>query len=354
MSSAVLTSMATARASGETMASTRTRLDPTALNLGTDLVYSDVWADPAKATPRASILIRYTGNANAADDLATAAPANGIINYPDHVQPLWTRDRGANTCTNCHADPAKLDLRANTAGTGRLVSYEELLLGDPVIDPATGLPQTRIEDGVPVVVRGAALVDTGASEGEAAGLARKSRLGEIMFGESLMAGAEARTSHPNPPAGAPDHATLLNAAEKRLISEWMDLGGQYYNDPFNGTAGVRTITGLSQATFETQVLPTLRSTCAANCHQAIGSTNTPAGTSFQQNRFVLTGDVTGDYNVSLTMISNACQPASNYLLSRPSTVPHPTGAVGQASAVLPAGSAAYNAIAAWIQTGCTP
>ena len=26
---------------------------------------------------------------------------------------------------------------------------------------------------------------------------------------------------------------MLNAAEKRLISEWMDLGGKYYNDPFN-------------------------------------------------------------------------------------------------------------------------
>ena len=59
------------------------------------------------------------------------------------------RHRGANTCTTCHADPAKLDLRGTIAGTGRVVSYEELLLGDPVIDPATGLPVTRLRDGVP-------------------------------------------------------------------------------------------------------------------------------------------------------------------------------------------------------------
>jgi hypothetical protein len=147
---------------------------------------------------------------------------------------------------------------------------------------------------------------------------------------------------------------LLNAAEKRLLAEWMDLGAKYYNDPFNGSSGVRTVATLSQATFEAQVYPLLKATCAANCHQAIGSTATPAGTSFFQNRLVLTGDPDGDFNVTLTMIANACQPASNYLLSRPSTVPHPAGAVGQTTAVLPVGSAGYNSIANWIASGCTP
>jgi len=147
---------------------------------------------------------------------------------------------------------------------------------------------------------------------------------------------------------------MLNAAEKRLISEWMDLGGKYYNDPFNASNGVRTVATLSQTTFEAQVYPIIKSTCAANCHQAIGSTATPAGTSFFQNRLVLTGDADGDFNVTLTMIANACQPASNYLLSRPSTVPHPAGAVAQATAVLPAGSANYNTIATWIASGCVP
>ena len=67
---------------------------------------------------------------------------------------------------------------------------------------------------------------------------------------------------------------------------------------------------------------------------------------------MLTGDAEGDFNVTLTMISNTCNAASNYLLSRPSTVPHPAGAVAQAQAVLPAGSANYNTIAAWITSGC--
>jgi len=353
---ALLPAMAGAHQSGETLAGTRTRLDASALKLAADLVTTDVWADTAKpgVTGRAPIEIRYTGNAKAADDLVTAVPANGIVNYPDHIQPLWARDRGLNTCTTCHNDPDKLDLRATLAGTGRLTSYEELMVGDPVIDAGTGLPKTRIEEGVIVIDRGPALVDTAASEGEAQGLTRKSRLGEIMFGQSLMSGSAARAAHPNPPASAPDHSKLLNRAEKRLVAEWMDLGSKYYNDPFDANSGVRTVSGLSQATFEAQVFPILRSTCAAGCHQAIGSSNsaTPPGTSFRDNRFVLTGDPDGDYNVTLSMISNACNPASNYLLKKPSSVPHPVGAVGVTTAVLPVGGANYTKISNWIAGGC--
>jgi hypothetical protein len=350
MPAGLKTAMASAHQSGETMASTRTRLDASALSLTSDPVYTDVWADTSKVgvTARASISLRYTGNPNPADDLATAVPANGIINYPEHIQPLWTRDRGANTCINCHSDPAKLDLRATTAGSGRIASYESLMLGKPLLD-ANGQPVTRIEDGVPVVQRAPALVDVTASEGEATGLARKSRLIEILFGERLKASGAALTEHPNPPASAPNHATMLNAAEKRLVSEWVDLGGQYYNDPFNGTNGVRTVTQLSQATFEAQVLPILTSTCIS-CHQPQGSSAT--GTNFRNNRFVLTGDAEGDFNVTLTMVSDTCNPAANYLLARPSTIPHPAGATGQTTAVLPVGSSAYTAISNWIRTGC--
>jgi hypothetical protein len=346
--------LASAHQSGETMASTRTRVDPTALNLTPDMRYTDVWADTTQSgvTARPSITIAYTGNADPAADLATAVPVNGVINYPEHIQPLWVRNRGTNTCVTCHGDTAKLPLTATVGGTGRITSYEKLMLGEPVINPATGLPVTQVEDGVPVIVRGAALVDTGASEGEAVGLARKSRLAEILFGENLMSSAAARTAHPNPPGTAPDHSTMLNAAEKRLVAEFIDLGGKYYNDPFDGASGVRTVATLNQATFEAQVYPILRANCAASCHQAIGSTATPAGSTFAQNRFVLTGDPVGDFSVTLTMISDTCHPASNFLLSRPSTAPHPAGATGQVTPPLPASSAGYATIAAWIQTGC--
>jgi hypothetical protein len=339
--------LASQHQSGETLASLRTRLDNTRFALSNDMEFTDVWATGQSA--RASVSIRYANNTNPADNLQTPAPTNGFINYPDHIQPLWTRDRGANTCTNCHADPAKLDLRGSIAGTGRVTSYEELLVGDPVIDPVTGLPQTRLRDGVPEIVRGAALVETRA--GNATGMARSSRLGEIMFGELLKASADARTTHPNPPAGAPDHSTLLNLAEKRLISEWMDLGGLYYNNLVANGSPVRLST-LSEATFESDVFPILQSDCAS-CHQPSGNSGAAqTAQSFADNRFVLAGSVEGDYNVTLTMISDVCNGPSNALLRRPSTVPHPSGATGQATAVLPAGSTKYNTIASWIASGC--
>jgi hypothetical protein len=353
----IKTALSAAHQSGETMASTRTRLDASALKLVGDMMYTDFWADTTKpgVTARPSISLKYTGNAVATDDLVTPVPVNGLINYPINIAPLWTRDRGGNTCTGCHNDNVKLDLTATIAGTGRVESYEELLLGDPLFDKASGLPVTRIRDGVLEIVRGPALIENMASEGDALGMARKSRLMEIMSGQTLLAPAESRAAHPNPPSTAPDHSKMLNAAELRLIAEWMDLGGQYYNNPFETSANVRQVDGLSMATFEKDVLPIITKTCAASCHQAIGSSmsKTPIGTSFRNNRFVLTGDARGDYGVTVSMISNTCNPASNYLLKKPSTVPHPTTrATPQTTAILPIGSANYNTIANWIAAGC--
>lgn len=337
---------------GETMASLRTRLDPAALQLAADPVFVDLWADTTQpgVAARPPVSLRYTGNPDPADDLATPAPVNGVINYPEHIQPLWSRDRGANTCTLCHNDTQRLDLRGSIGGTGRLISYEELLVGDPLLD-ANGQPITRIRNGVPVLQRGAPLVQTSSGAANTAGQARKSRLTEILFGETLLAGAAARTAHPNPPADAPDHATLLNRAEKRLLAEWIDLGGQYYNDPFNPGSGVRSVTGLSRAVFDAQVLPILRANCVA-CHQPVGSEGAGASGNAAGHRYVLTGDADGDYNVTLTMVSDTCDPPANYLLARPSTVPHPAGALDQTTALLPAGSSGYETIAAWIRSGC--
>jgi mono/diheme cytochrome c family protein len=348
MPAGVKRAFAAAHTPGETMASLRTRLDPAALALATSPVFTDVWADNSVAgvAVRPTISLRYRGNADPADDLATPEPVNGVINYPEHIQPLWTRARGpagAHTCIACHSDAAKLDLRGTIAGTGRLVSYEELLLGDPVIDPATGRPVTRLRDGVPEVVRGPSLVNTSSGDANSAGLARKSRLTELLWGQTLLAGGDARTAFPGPAAGGLDHSRLLNKAEKRLLAEWMDLGGQYYNDPFDPTGGVRSVDGLSQATFMAQVQPILQAQCAT-CHQA--------GLGNPRNRFVLTGSEEGDYNVTLSLISNTCAPASNALLQRPSTVPHPSGDLMQTTALLPVGSAGYEAIASWIRGGC--
>jgi hypothetical protein len=350
-----LPAMQSAHQSGETMAETNTRLNPAALLLTTDPVTTDIWAaNPAQARP--SLAIRYTGNTNSADDLVTPVPTNGIINYPIHIQPIWSLPRGAsgvNTCTNCHnSSDATLNLTSTIGGSGRMTSYDQLMIGAPLLN-ASGQPQTTVDEGVLVIQLQDALVNTSADENVALGLARSSRLMEIMAGQTLMTDSLAQTEHPTPVSPAPDHSTMLNVGEKRLIAEWIDTGGKYYNDPFNAQSGIIAVNGLSEATFEAQVYPIILSTCYVGCHQAIGSTATgqPAlGTSFRNNRYVLTGDPDGDYQVTLTMITNTCIPASNYLLSKPSVI-HPAGAVG-GKVILPVGSSGYNTISNWIAGGC--
>jgi hypothetical protein len=346
LSSKIKSAMSSSHQTGETMASVRTRLQTALLTPSVDMVYTDAWADTTQpgVTARPSILISYANNTNPTDNLQTPVPTNGLINYPDHIAPLWTRDRGANTCITCHNDTRKLDLRSTTSGTGRLTSYEELMLGDPVLD-ANGLPVTTIRNGVPEIERGPALVDT--MVGNALGHTRASRLGEIMFGELLKSDDAARAAHPTPPI---DHSGMLNLAEKRLMTEWMDLGGQYYNDLSNGGAGVQ-LSRLSETVFNSTIMPILDAQCAS-CHTAIGTDGNPSNNTFRENRFVLTGSDTGDFNVTLTMINDVCAGPSSALLSRPSTAPHPAGAGAGAAVPLPVGSANYNAIASWIAAGC--
>jgi hypothetical protein len=104
----------------------------------------------------------------------------------------------------------------------------------------------------------------------------------------------------------------------------MDLGGQYANDPFDASGGVRSITGLSATLFVQQVQPVL----------AGAVPGVPPATSARHGQrqprpaqpLVLTGDAEGDFNVVLTLVNDACNAAANPLLARPSTAPHPAGA----------------------------
>ena len=44
-----------------------------------------------------------------------------------------------------------------------------------------------------------------------------------------------RFSNPNDPS-YPIHGNILSRAELRLIAEWLDVGAQYYNNPFDAPA----------------------------------------------------------------------------------------------------------------------
>lgn len=355
---------------GESMAETRTRLNPAAMELNFDLVYEDVWTDPVQAgrAPDAPLVISYAGLPP-----GLPVPVDGIVNYPDHIQPLWDADRGASTCVDCHAsddpeDPVSvgLDLRGTASGSGRLKSYEEIMVGDPVIDEATGLPQLRIrENGEIEIVRTAPLVSTGGSRDSS----RSSALMAKLYETPLRSGRDMS----EPPMV--DHSGMLNASELRLLAEWIDLGGQYYNDPFDDANGdgfralseVRGgLQGLSEPLFAATVHPVLMLQCAS-CHQPFGNTGTPStpnepvNPGFRTSRYVLTGNAEGDFNVSVSMVADVCDPESSYLLLRPSSTelddpPHPRIGVDpedpdSGTPVLLPGSAGWQAIYDWIAAG---
>ncbi|MGD9387162.1 MAG: hypothetical protein PVI87_02945, partial [Gammaproteobacteria bacterium] len=89
--------------------------------------------------------------------------------------------------------------------------------------------------------------------------------------------------------------------------------------------------------------------------------NEPINAGFETSRYVLTGNIEGDFNASVTMVSNVCAPETNYLLLRPSSVetddpPHPRVGVDPAvpdsgSAVLAPESPGWQAIYDWIAAG---
>lgn len=334
-----------AAASGESMAETRTRIDARVLALKPHLAFTDVWTNPATAgrAPDASFATDYSG--------VPAAPSNGVIDYPTHIAPIWTASRVISgteyRCTRCHNnndrnDPISrgLNLYDDRGGTGRATSYEELMVGDPILD-ANGLPVIDIVDDELVVRRAAPQVEAGNS--------RASHLVEVLFHQELRATAALPT--------AQNHSQMLNASEKRLVAEWIDLGGQYYNSPRDGGGALRGVSGLSRTAFDTTVHPILLNSCGT-CHRAVGADGS-ANPAFQGQRFVLTGQAEGDFNATLSMISDISDPAGSYLLRRASSLGRPASGSTPADPVhpqvgtppgpvLPAGSTDYNAICVWI------
>jgi hypothetical protein len=337
------------------MAETRTRIETGVLNLMQDLVYDDVWSDETipGVTAAPSRTIDYAG---LAPDIP--APVNGIINYPDHIQPLWTRSRGEDTCVACHTGveaAAGLDLSNALGGSGRLASYDALMIGPPVLDEVTGLPRVEIREDRVVIVREPALVPVGG----AGNSSRTSHLIERLYEQPLRSPYVERVYDPTNLEQV-DHRGMLNESELRLLAEWIDIGAQYFNDPWDGQARtldnvLGRVNGLSEDDFD-PVHQVLMSSCAS-CHQAFGSTGyvpdlDVTNQDFRASRFVLTGNPEGDFNITVGMVSNVCEPANSSLLRRPTSEPaeglHPGVGVNQDEPVLSSLDAEYSVILDWI------
>ncbi len=154
---------------------------------------------------------------------------------------------------------------------------------------------------------------------------------------------------------------MTNASERRVINEWIDLGGQYYNTAFGADANSNGIqdqselrtppSGLSRSVFDSTIQPILLARCG-QCHKAFGGNGATgaANTQFSRNRFVLTGNPEGDFNITTTMVSDTSTAANNILLSKPTstdTSVHPQ-VNGGTQAVMSTSDADYTTIANWI------
>ena len=234
---------------GETMAQVRARIscqtDCAALRLSPDIAFADVWTDPAAAgrAPDAAFAYRYA-------DLTTPAPTSpdcrtswragcrGTIHYEAHIHPLWSKARvrfaadgvtvlADDTCTRCHSDrdaggaarvPAgQLELTDGPSADQPLHkhAYRELLAGDNEQELVGGNLQDRlVQVGVDPVTGAPQLVPVPVSASMSAGSARAS----VRFFSLFVPGGS--------------HEGRLTAAELKLVSEWLDLGAQYFNDPF--------------------------------------------------------------------------------------------------------------------------
>lgn len=247
--------------SGETMAETRTRLDADALAPAMDMLYSDVWTSPLVRVPDADAAFRYA-------DLATAAPASadcqaswvalcrGVIHYDAHIHPLWRVDRrlfagdgvtvlADHTCTTCHNSrtvmempqlpAAQLDLRDGMSGevADHMAAYRELLVTDAQQEIVDGMLVDKLVQAVDA--NGSLVFETDAngnifldSNGQPIPV-----MVTVPLAPSLVAG-NARGSQRFFPlfAAGGSHAGWLTDAELRLLAEWVDIGAQYFNDPF--------------------------------------------------------------------------------------------------------------------------
>ena len=264
---------------GETMAQTRIRLACNGsiasvacpqLSPSVNLMFDDEWTDPA-ASPAPSVYLRYADaelaffGTNAPAKPACQASWNAncrtIINYETHIHPLWSQPRTNaamqdRTCTTCHGDTdpvttlpqvpaAQLDLGDGPSDQNpdHFKSYHELLFND---DRQTLVDGVLVDETVEVFVfdeNGNQLFQT---------------MIDPVTGEEVLV-LDPVTGQPIPlttlepvPANGPSmrvagsrssyfmdrflpggsHEGDLTASELRLIAEWLDIGAQYFNDPF--------------------------------------------------------------------------------------------------------------------------
>jgi len=244
---------------GQTMAQADEMVNGLA-ELTSELSYQDQWTDPNISTVNPSINYAY-------ENLSTLMP-NGVecfdnwtaycriqINYVEHIQPLWdlprelldddTQEFIANqTCTSCHsiADsdgfsqvPAgQLDFSPSVSSDqpAHLTSYRELFFNDVEQEVVDGILIDRL---IPVLDEDGNIVFEVDSEGELILDAEGNPipvLTTLGVQSILSTNGAASSGRFFELINNLTHQNMMTADEKKLLREWLDIGGQYYNTPF--------------------------------------------------------------------------------------------------------------------------
>ncbi|MGH8239189.1 MAG: hypothetical protein ACREXP_19525, partial [Steroidobacteraceae bacterium] len=252
---------------GETMAEVRNRVMCSgACEPSVDLAFQDYWPATPATTPSVDACYSAgpsTVQSDAADPTQHVTCMNGLagtplpvnasctsnwtslcritIHYEMHLHPMWGMARPVDTngdtvpdadhkCTGCHAPVNAANMAAVPAGDLDLTdgpsedepdqfrSYRELLFGDvgQVLNAMGQLEDECLQfvtDPVTNVTTCVQFRQVPASM-SAAGATASGRF----FGK--MEGA--------PGAGQTDHRDFMSPSELRLLSEWLDIGAQYY------------------------------------------------------------------------------------------------------------------------------
>lgn len=245
---------------GESMAQTLARINGTPV-LSANIEYQDVWTNPDLQTLAPAFAYTY-------QDLSTPKPISqsceqnwnalcrAVINFPDHIAPLFTLNRQVldaqlnvlsdNTCVGCHSVSdendnirvplGQLDLRdvPSSENVNFMTSYVELFFDDNAQEVVEGALLDRLvplldSNGNEVFERdenGELILD---SEGNPISVFTRLEVRPTMRTQ----GANSSSRFFAPFRAGASHQDMLSPAELRLIAEWLDIGGQYYNNPFD-------------------------------------------------------------------------------------------------------------------------
>jgi len=254
---------------GETMAEVRARVTCandacSSLEPSVDIIYEDVWTDEADAGRAKDATFAWPYVQTIIDNvtfggLTTEPPAEPncltqswnsgcriVINYESHIHPLWSQPRpvldpgGApvfdpvtglpltNNCLNCHTPlddqgvaripAAQLELQDGLSPDepDHFHSYRELLARDN--------EQELNANGVLVDVLVQVDVDIDGNP----------IFATVPVAQSMrVAGANASDRFFIRFDAGGSHEGYLSDTEKKLLAEWLDVGAQYYNNPFD-------------------------------------------------------------------------------------------------------------------------